>query len=627
MLRELSRHWNKHRRAKSLIHGTSAGWIAVWAILLSGLFASASYGASDFQWTLINNGFSSWSLTSVSSKTLFAGSLPAQNPTINLILGKRYAVTNGNPTFHPFEVIAKGTSSLSDAVLLSESAAGSLESDPDIAWSDTGSGTVEFTVTSALINAMRSGGKIPGYRCSVHTSTMRGDFQIFGDGVRITDPLSTITLGQVHIRLQPVAEGLISPLGLVDPNDGSGRLFIYDQAGKISILLDAALLPTPFLDVSNRLVPLAIVQGNDIGYDERGLLGFTFHPSFATNGKVYTYTSEPAAGSADFTVSIPPDRRFDHQSVVAEWRVSTTTLNVINPSTRREVLRIDEPQFNHNGGELQFGPDGMLYISLGDGGGADDQDGADFFGQPIVGHGPTGNGQNIETVLGSLLRIDVDGTNSANGHYGVPTDNPFVGAAGVDEIFAYGFRNPYRFSFDTADGQLYVADVGQNDIEEIDVVTKGNNYGWHLKEGTFYFDPNGLNDGFVTTVPLQPLPAGLADPIAEYDHGDGHAIVGGFVYRGAAIPSLNGRYVFGDFGGFASPSGELFYLDAAGKPVRFRIASPGNSPGIWVKGFGQDHAGEIYVCGSGQLGPSGNTGKVLKILPAPLSAKGWKSYP
>jgi glucose/arabinose dehydrogenase len=594
------------------------------AFLVVGGLPLWSLGASDFQWTLSASGTFSYTLTAVSSPKVYGGTLPAQNPTINLILGKRYDVTNNASPSHPFEVISKGASAASDVVLLSESAVGSLESDPDVAWSDSGSGAVEFTVTQSLLNAMRSGGKAPGYRCSIHTSTMRGNFEVFGDGTRIADPITTTGLGQIHIGLQTIADGLVSPLGLVDASDG--RAFIYDQAGKVWVLQNGSLLPTPFLDVTGRLVALEVVQGSNIGYDERGLLGFVLHPSFATNGKVYTYTSEPSDGPADFSVTLPGGREFDHQSVVAEWRVSTTTLNVIEPLTRREILRIDEPQFNHNGGQLQFGPDGMLYIALGDGGGADDQDGADFFGQPIVGHGPDGNAQNIETVLGKLLRIDADGNDSANGHYGVPADNPFVGIAGVDEIFAYGFRNPYRFSFDMQTHELYVADVGQNDVEEIDLVTKGKNYGWRLKEGSFYFDPNGLSDGFVTTVPVEPLPAGLVDPIAQYDHGDGHAIVGGFVYRGAAISALAGRYVFGDFGDFTTPTGKLFYLDGSGEPVRFRIAAPGNSPGIWVKGFGQDSAGEIYVCGSEQLGPSGSTGKVLKIAPSVLAAQDWGSY-
>ncbi len=199
-----------------------------------------------------------------------------------------------------------------------------------------------------------------------------------------------------------------------------------------------------------------------------------------------------------------------------------------------------------------FGPDKNLYVSLGDGGAANDV--AD-------GHTPgTGNGQDTSNVLGTLLRINPDGNNSVNGQYGVPADNPFVGGGGVAEIYADGFRNPFRFSFDSATGDLIVADVGQNHIEEIDQVVSGGNYGWHVKEGTFLFDPNTGD----VTADSPGLPAGLLDPVAQYDHDEGIAIVGGFVYHGTAIPELIGKYVFGDFSlGFGAPGGRLFYADLA----------------------------------------------------------------
>jgi glucose/arabinose dehydrogenase len=196
--------------------------------------------------------------------------------------------------------------------------------------------------------------------------------------------------------------------------------------------------------------------------------------------------------------------------VVAEWTVDPADPNVVDLLSRRELLRIDEPQSNHNGGDMHFGPDGMMYIALGDGGAADDQG---------AGHSSEGNAQDLNNVLGKILRIDVDGTNSANGKYGVPADNPFVGKPGVDEIFAYGFRNPYRFSFDRVTGKLYVGDVGQNDVEEIDIVSSGGNYGWRLKKGSFFFDPNADAAGFTTTLPVAPVPRDVIEPIAEYDHG------------------------------------------------------------------------------------------------------------
>jgi len=518
-------------------------WVlTTWCLTLSSGFAQAP----DFQWTFTGDGLV-WTVTSVSSTKVYAGALPANNPTINLIVGKRYRVNNLASLSHPFQVLAKSSSVLSDVVLLSEGGTvGSLESDPAVAWTDNGAGQTQFTVTPALVAAMNASGLIPGYRCELHPATMRGNFAIFGNGTKIANPIAArIAKGSITIGLQTIADRLASPLGMAVPNDRTGRLFIYDQDGRAWVIQNGARLPTPFLDVRSRLVTLMTA------YDERGLLGFALHPSFAVNHKVYTYTSEPRGPAADFTTTMPVGVAFDHQSVIAEWRVSNSNPNVIDPATRRELLRIDKPEFNHNGGQLHFGPDGFLYISLGDGGAGDDQG---------PGHIPDGNAQDINRIYGKLLRINVDGTNSANGKYGIPADNPFVGRAGIDEIFAYGLRNPYAFSFDRVGGGLYVGDAGQNFIEEVDLVTKGGNYGWRLKEGSFFFDPatSASGDGFVTTVPVTPLPSGLINPIAQYDHDDGHVIVGGFVYRGATIPALSGRYVTGDFGtSFTVPSGRL----------------------------------------------------------------------
>jgi glucose/arabinose dehydrogenase len=186
--------------------------------------------------------------------------------------------------------------------------------------------------------------------------------------------------------------------------------------------------------------------------------------------------------------------------VVAEWRIDPENPDTVLSASRREILRLDQPQFNHNGGDMAFGPDGYLYIAVGDGGNADDEG---------EGHDALyGNGQNLNTVLGKILRIAVDDTtNSINGQYGIPPENPFVGVSGLDEIYAYGFRNPYRIGFDSVTGNLYVGDVGQNHIEEINRVTRGNNYGWRYREGGFYFDPNGENDGRVVTQPVEPKPS------------------------------------------------------------------------------------------------------------------------
>ena len=352
------------------------------------------------------------------------------------------------------------------------------------------------------------------------------------------------------------------------------------------------------------------------GYDERGLLGFAFHPDFNNASapgfhKVYTYTSEPVAGAADFTVTDP--NAFDHQSVVAEWRVSSGDPDAIDPATRREVMRIDKPQSNHNGGQLAFrASDRYLYISLGDGGNANDVG---------PGHNPGGNAQDKSTVLGKILRIDpldpalttgsADAA-SANGKYRVPHLNPFVGQAGVvAEIYDLGLRNPYRFSFDAPSDQLIIGDVGQNNIEEVDLGALGKNYGWNKKEGSFLFNPaNG-------SIAPDPTPdSALTEPVAEYSHTDGIAVIGGFIYRGALLPALSGKYVFGDLA--QSGNGRLFYTDLADGAIReLRLGALDAPLGLFLKGFGQDPNGEVYVLADSNIGPSGTGGKALKIATIP----------
>jgi glucose/arabinose dehydrogenase len=405
----------------------------------------------------------------------------------------------------------------------------------------------------------------------------------------IPDPIPT---GTVTVALQQVASGLAAPNWGTHAEDGSGRLFFADQPGFVYELDLGSGGKRIFLDASDRLVALA-------GFDERGLLGIAFHPDYAANGLLYTYTSEPDTGAADCTVGLPAGVDPDHQSVITEWRVPEPTdpVSVVDPASARTLMRIDQPQRNHNGGALVFGSDEFLYIALGDGGGGDDQ---------AVGHGETGNGQDPNNVLGAILRIDVDGANSANGQYGIPASNPFVGKVPIDEIFAFGFRNPFRISFDRVTGQLYIGDVGQNDIEEVDLGVPEGNYGWNLKEGSFFFDANGGGPGFVTDVDPG-VPPGLIDPVAEYDHDEGNSVIGGFVYRGDALPDLLGRYVFGDF------SGRLFYLDGTDAIQEFPMADP-LAPGLRLLGFGQDAEGEIYVMANETARPSGETGVVLKIV-------------
>jgi len=423
------------------------------------------------------------------------------------------------------------------------------------------------------------------------------------ESVPLADPIpARIPVGGVSISLQPIVSGLIAPNWGIDAGDGTSRLFVTDQPGTLYAIDLTTRTKKVFLDVSDRLVDLGIAGPGT--FDERGLLGVAFHPQYASNGLLYSYTSEPVGGSADFTVDLPVGVEPNHQSVVTEWQVQNPVdpMSVVDPTSARVLLRIDEPQFNHDGGALAFGPDGLLHVSLGDGGNADDQGG---------GHSPGGNGQDTSNVLGSVLRIDVNGTSSANGQYGVPEDNPFVGEEGVDEIYAFGLRNPFRLSFDSLTGELYVADVGQNDIEEINLGLLGGNFGWPFKEGSFFFDDNDAGRGFVTDADPG-VPVGLLDPIAEYDHDEGVAIVGGFVYRGTAIPELAGRYVFGDF------QGRLFYLDEQDQVVEFELLDPIELD-LAVLGFGQDADGEVYVMANATSVPFGDTGVVLKLVPEPAA--------
>jgi len=430
--------------------------------------------------------------------------------------------------------------------------------------------------------------------------------------IRAAGPIAEAILpGAIQVALEPVASGLVSPLNLVEAPDGTGRRMIVEQRGQVRILENGTLGSTPFLDVSSRMVSLSP------GYDERGLLGFTFDPGFANPAspgyrRVFTYTSEPvASGTADFAPPVADDgsTAVNHHSVIASWRVNAASPNTIDPTTRQELLRFGQPQHNHNGGYLAFGPDGMLYIGSGDGGGANDGGGA----SNRTGHNSAiGNGQDNTTVLGKILRIDVNGTNSANGRYGIPISNPFsAGISGAKEIYATGFRNPYRFSFYGND--LYVGDVGQNNVEEVDRVVLGGDYGWAYKEGSFRFD---RATGTVST-DLTGLPTDLLDPLLQYDHDEGISITGGFVYRGSLLPDLAGKYIFGDFARtFSTPNGRLFYADLGSLNIQeFNLGAQGT--GLFLKGFGEDAGGELYVLGSTVLGPSGTTGVVMMIVPEP----------
>lgn len=579
------------------------------ACLLAALVLAPSAALAqgyDAAWTFGNVGDASYRLDAFEPNDSDFGQVGSEDPNLPLQLGNHYQVTVTDYTFHPLEIIAKGASAADDDVLLSMSVDGPFESDPNVAWEDDGQGTVAFTLTEALYQAMTEEGRTPGYRCQTHATTMRGGFTV--SGIPIADRIEPAS---VRVALETVASGLTSPVLLVSDANDPNRHYVVDQTGQISVIDSNGLAEEPFLDVSGLLVSLSA------NYDERGLLGLAFHPGYADAsspgyGLLYTYTSEPVDGPADFTVEMPAGEEMNHQSVIREWIWADANLPV-DPNASREVLRIDQPQSNHNAGQMIFGPDDYLYIALGDGGGANDTG---------PGHGTQGNGQNTNTIHGNIIRIDPiapdltpdsnDGP-SGNGAYRVPANNPFVGVEGLDEIYAYGFRNPYRFSFDRQSGALIVADVGQHRIEEVDIVDRGGNYGWNIKEGSFLFDPNTGEIGPALDEP------NLIDPVVEYDHDEGIAVVGGYVYYGTEIPELWGRYVFGDFSRSSDSSdGRLFAADLfTGEIQELLVGSLGDPLGRSIKGFGQGTDGEIYVLASDEHGPSGDSGVVLKLTAAP----------
>jgi len=378
---------------------------------------------------------------------------------------------------------------------------------------------------------------------------------------------NTTALLPFTITLEPiVTAGLASPVYLTHAGDGSGRLFVVEQAGLIRVIKNGTLQAAPYLDIHS-----LVLSGG-----ERGLLSVAFDPDFKTNGAFYVdYTDTPSGNT-----------------VVARYVVSDPSSDIANPITVTTILSITQPEANHNGGQLQFGPkDGYLYIGMGDGGGAGDQ------------HGTIGNGQDLGALLGKLLRINVRGVPT----YTIPSSNPFTRTTGArPEVWAYGLRNPWRFSFDRISGDLYIGDVGQNCYEEIDYQPAdshgGENYGWRLMEGFHAFDPAQMSNCG------QPLitPITLTLPITDYGHNLGVAVVGGYVYRGALYPDMNGVYFFGDDG-----SGRIWAMQQV-------------SPGDWVSSekldtpynisaFGEDEGGDLYVVDLG--------GQILKIVssapPAP----------
>ena len=350
-------------------------------------------------------------------------------------------------------------------------------------------------------------------------------------------PLSPAPLMKLAVEPAFPALSLSRMVDMAYPPDGSGRLYVVLQPGRIVSFpndpdVDAADL---FLDIRDRV--------NDRG-EEEGLLGLAFDPEYASNRHLYVYYS--ASGP--------------RRSVVSRFTAGADGLRA-DPGSERVLLEVAQPYANHNGGQIAFGPDGYLYIALGDGGSRAD---------------PQGNGQDLGTLLGSIIRIDVSALDST-GAYAIPSDNPFVGRGGArPEIWAYGLRNPWRFSFDRATGDLWTADVGQNRFEEVDIIRPGLNYGWNIMEGVHCFESSECDQ------------TGLEMPVAEYGREGGCSVTGGYVYRGSHLPSLYGAYVYGDY-----CTGRIWALRHDGEEVAEHMEIVDSD--LRIPSFGEDAAGELYV--------------------------------
>ena len=466
-----------------------------------------------------------------------------------------------------------------------------------------------------------------------------------------TTALKAISLKQIH-----------SPTTITYAPDGSGRLFVCDQPGQIYIIQNGAVLPTPFLDISPTAPNLADrkVIGLTTGYSERGLLGLTFHPGYANPAspgyrKFYLNYVKTYIAGVDPTPNTP-GAPADSVSVIAEFQVSVGNPNVAAPTTERRLLLYTQPQSNHNGGQVEFGPEvgpggaRYLYIGVGDGGSQDDNNLGHTGGNNVAPR-PTnalGNSQDKTRLFGKILRIDPLGNNGPGGQYGIPASNPFVGAGGGvrEEIYCYGTRNPWKFSFDWRTGgtnRLFCGDVGGGRTEEVNIIVSGGNYGWRYKEGVEF--PTFSSGAAVNPLVLPPADvAAMIDPIARYAHPGatvetpplpqlGYSITGGFIYRGAAIPALQGKYIFGDYGQIGLTDGRLmgleetaplsgvFTLTQSLPIVGKAVATNGGLTGERILCLGEDESGEIYVGlktnnGVLALGPDGlPAGGIYKIVP------------
>jgi glucose/arabinose dehydrogenase len=405
----------------------------------------------------------------------------------------------------------------------------------------------------------------------------------------------------VKVKLEPYVTGLNTPLAMVQPA-GDDRKFVIEQWGRVRIInADGELEATPFLDIRHLIVD----RWHD--FDERGLLGLAFHPDFASNGKFYVAYS----GNTNFQGDLGTLFWWDHTNYVAEYTVSADDPDSADLSSGRIVSAINWPQFNHNGHWIGFGSDGMLYISTGDGGYANDWG---------IGHNVTeGNGQDMTVLHGKILRVDVNSMSDGKA-YGIPADNPFVGDSNAaPEIWASGLRNPWRCSFDTGSDRLVCGDVQQNSFEEVDIIAKGDNLGWRKMEATHCFDYTKPDDH-----PASCDSAGLKDPILEYKNCTaqpngcmGISVTGGYVYRGSHA-AWDGKYIFGDWSkSFAEMDGQIFVAtEGSDGNWTMEKAETGMDKNPYILAFGQDADGEVYALTSITTGPNGSLDTIYKIVPA-----------
>jgi glucose/arabinose dehydrogenase len=412
------------------------------------------------------------------------------------------------------------------------------------------------------------------------------------------------------LALKQVAEGLTSPVVLTPLEDGSGRLLIVDQVGTVHVRnTDGTVADKLFFDARSRLTKL------NEGFDERGLLGLALHPKFSENRRLFVVYSAPLR---DKSLQLA---KWDNTLTVSELKVTENDRAQVDAASERVLLQIDKPWFNHNGGCLAFGPDGLLFMSVGDGGNGND-----------TGRGHTtglGNGQDTSTLLGKILRVDVDHGDP----YAIPSDNPFANAEkGRPEIYAYGLRNSWRMSFDRGGNhELFAAEVGQTMFEEVNIIVKGGNYGWNVREGYHCFDPKNPTKPPADCAKADAEGQPFIDPILEYKNINGFkkdpeakgiSVTGGYVYRGKALPHLTGKYIFGDWSrNFALPDGVLFAASppASGDSKQWTLETlelASGKLGAYVTAFGQDADGELYVLTNGRSTLMGKTGKVFKLVKA-----------